>query len=352
MESRLDEGDREGDAVRPGEPRMRRCDLHLHTRYSAWKHLRAIRARDSYSDPVAVYERALAAGMDYVAFTDHDSIEGALCLLSARPEAAPRVIIGEEVETWFPDTGQWIHVNVFGLDEAAHREIQRLRPNVYELVGWLRRRGLLHVLNHPFQSYRFQKRPRAYVEEILGLFDHFEIGNGTMPPGHREAGEAMLRYAGELLGRKTGVAGSDAHVVERAGSSWTAAPGETPQAWIASVARGDCVQSARPIGLGGLMSNVYHAVGSYYAGMRSREGRAGMSLLNYLAAAGLLPGVIIGVPAVLTLLSDLRQRGVARWVRRGLEGASAGAAAAEKRVAHGTAPAADAGAMGALDGSG
>ena len=43
---------------------LKRCDLHLHTRHSRWRRGRVLRARDSYSDPVEVYERAKAAGMD------------------------------------------------------------------------------------------------------------------------------------------------------------------------------------------------------------------------------------------------------------------------------------------------
>src|SRR3989454_1964032 len=219
---------------------LRRCDLHLHTRYSSWRHARVLRARDSYSEPVDVFDRAKAAGMDYVAITDHDSIEGALGLLEARPDRASEIIVGEEVETRFPDTGQPLHVNVYGLDESAHREVQILRGDVRELVAYLRRRGLLHVLNHPFWSYRFQKRPRAYVEEILDLFNHFEAANSTMPSGHTAAAEAMLRYAVALGLRKTAVAGSDAHVPDHVASSFTLAPGDTAAAWLASVAQGEC----------------------------------------------------------------------------------------------------------------
>ena len=32
---------------------------------------------ESYSDPLVIYERALAAGMSLVALTDHNSIDGA-----------------------------------------------------------------------------------------------------------------------------------------------------------------------------------------------------------------------------------------------------------------------------------
>ncbi len=257
--------------------------------------------------------------MDFVAITDHDSIDGCLALLGARPELAPQVIIGEEVETRFPDTGQWIHVNVFGLDEAAHREVQRLRPNVYDLVGFLRRRGLLHVLNHPFLSYRFQKRPRAYVEEILDLFDHFEAGNSTMAPGHTEAAEAMLEYARAVGLRKTAVAGSDAHHPGDVASSFTLAPGATPAEWLASVARGDCLFSTARTGFPRLLANVYRAVGAYYLGLAKGPGRAGMTPINYLAAAAFLPGAtVLGIPAVLICLNEVRQRGVLALTRRSL----------------------------------
>jgi predicted metal-dependent phosphoesterase TrpH len=311
--------DETSEASSSGDAPVRRCDLHLHTRHSAWKHLRVIRARDSYTDPRVVFERAKAAGMDFVAVTDHDSLEGALRLIDSLPGRRDEIIVGEEVETYFPDTGQWIHVNVYGLDEADHREIHRLKGSVHELVPFLRRRGLLHVLNHPFQSYRFQKPPHAYVEEILDLFSHFEVGNSTMPAAHAAAAGAMLRYAGELLGRKVGVAGSDAHVPGHIGSAYTAAPGRTAAEYLENVAAGNCSQRARSVGVTGLLRSVYSAVGSYYGELRTAEGRAGMTFFNYLAAAGLAPGAAIGVPAALTFLNDLRQRGVARWVRRSLE---------------------------------
>jgi predicted metal-dependent phosphoesterase TrpH len=298
---------------------LRRCDLHVHTRHSCWRSGRILRARDSHADPIEVYDRARRAGMDFVAITDHESIDGCLALLDARPELEPEVIVGEEVETRFPDTGQWVHVNVFGLDEASHREVQRLRPSVYDLVGYLRRRRFLHVLNHPFLSYRFQKRPRAYVEEILDLFDHFEAGNSTMSPGHTEAAEAMLAYARAVGLRKTAVAGSDAHQPDDIATSFTLAPGVTAAEWLASVARGECFISTAPIGFPRLLGNVYRAVGSYYLDLARGPGRAGMTPGNYLAAATFLPAAtVLGLPAILTCLNEARQRSVLALTRRTL----------------------------------
>ena len=278
-----------------------------------------LRARDSHADPIDVYERAKRAGMDFVAITDHESIDGCLALLDARPELEREIIVGEEVEARFPDTGQWVHVNVFGLDENSHREVQRLRANVYDLVGYLRRRRFLHVLNHPFLSYRFQKRPRAYVEEILDLFDHFEAGNSTMPPGHTETAEAMLAYARAIGLRKTAVAGSDAHRTADVASSYTLAPGRTAAEWLASVERGECFISTAPIGFTRLLANIYRAVGSYYLDLARGPGRDGMTAVNYLAAAAFLPAAtVLGLPAILTCLNEARQRSVLAVTRKTL----------------------------------
>ena len=65
------------------EPSMR-CDLHVHSRHSGAVDLPLLRhvGYECYSEPRAVYDRARRRGMDLVTLTDHDSIDGALELLS------------------------------------------------------------------------------------------------------------------------------------------------------------------------------------------------------------------------------------------------------------------------------
>ena len=57
-----------------------RCDLHVHSKHSGPADLPMLRhvGRESYSEPLAVYDTALARGMDLVTLTDHDTIAGAL----------------------------------------------------------------------------------------------------------------------------------------------------------------------------------------------------------------------------------------------------------------------------------
>jgi hypothetical protein len=175
-------------------------------------------------------------------------------------------------------------------------------------------------LNHPFWSYHFQKRPRVYVEEVLRLFDHIEVANSTMPPGHVEASQAMLRYALALGSPKTAVGGSDAHGLDHVATSYTCAPGDTAAEWLASVLRGDCRYVSSPIGFPRLLAHIYRAIGRYYAGLASPEARDEMGPLNYLAAAFSLPGAtVLGIPAVLACLNEVKQRSVLALTRRSLE---------------------------------
>ena len=306
---------------------LKRADLHLHTRFSEWKHLRIIKPSDSYNEPLDAYRRCKEVGMDYVVFTDHDNINGAVDLLARHPELEPEVIIGEEVETIFPDTGQWVHVNVFDIDEAAHREITSLKKNVYELVPWLRRRGIFHALNHPFQSYKVQKKALSYVGEILNLFDHFEVGNCTLSSRHNQTVAEMLDYAAALYTRKHGVGGSDAHNLHNIGLYWTEVEmPETPESkgdptkreWLAAVARGEGRAVGRTIGAAGLTANVYRIIGQYYKSLGDPEVRRHMRAENYLAAAILAPVCVAGLPALLNLGNTLRIEAVSLYLRRSL----------------------------------
>jgi len=300
---------------------VKRADLHVHTRFSAWKHLRIIKPRDSYNDPLEVYEACRRLGMDFVPITDHDTVDGALDLLSRRPDLEPRVIIGEEVETWFPDTGQWVHVNVFGIDESDHNQIQHLKENVYDLVGWLRERGVFHVLNHPFQSYRVQKGALAFIEEILGLFDHFEVGNTTLSARHNRTVAEMLDYATALYTRKHGVGGSDAHHMRNVGMYCTEATVAEEggwREWLESLSRGGGRAVGRTIGAGSLTANIYRIIGQYYLSLRDPEVRRHMRAENYVAAALLAPACIAGVPAFLNLGNSLRLEAVTLYLRLAL----------------------------------
>ncbi len=307
------------------DPIRYRADLHVHTRFSHWRHLDACNARDSYNDPLQVYRRLRSLGMDFVAISDHDTIDGALDLLSRHPELEPHVIVAEEVETRIPGTKQWLHVNVFDIDEAAHRDIRKLAPDVRELVGYLRSRGILHVLNHPFQSYRLQRPPATFMAEILGLFDHFETRNAALSPRHNLLVDELLASAARQGVRKHGVGGSDAHVMRHLAACHTEAPLASigspmtaKRAFLESIACGRARAVGHSIGAAALTSAVYRIIGRYYLEFTQADVRREMRPLNWGAAAVLAPAVVAGIPAFLSLGNALRVEAVTLHVRRAL----------------------------------
>src|ERR1700704_6114823 len=114
---------------------MSRCDLHIHSRFSArseeWL-FRRFDFPDSYSDPRELHATLRARGMDFVTITDHDTIEGCLAL-----SEFPDSFISEQVTTYFPQDPCKVHLLVWGISEAQHSEITAVRDNISDLQKYL-----------------------------------------------------------------------------------------------------------------------------------------------------------------------------------------------------------------------
>lgn len=203
---------------------LQRIDLHVHSKYAgrfnpaALKHLEV---DESYTEPKDVYERLLRRGMSLVTITDHDSIQG--CLEIAH---LPYTFISEEVSARFPENGTIIHVLTYGITEAQHDELQRLRRNVYELVEYIGQQKILCSLAHPFSAVNHRLTPDQLRKSLL-MFDTLEVINGQKDRHHEafvreviaKVGDRQLeRWAEEYdmpvpAHRSWGItAGSDDHV--------------------------------------------------------------------------------------------------------------------------------------------
>jgi predicted metal-dependent phosphoesterase TrpH len=216
-----------------------RADMHVHTCYSRVSdHLGFLGARDCYSRPEAVYAVAKARGMDLVAITDHDTIDGALAL-AERMASARDIIVGEEVSSWLPDGGLQVHLGVYGMTESLHREVQPLRRNVFELVARLREASVFFALNHLLHFYEPRVPFEAYLR-LLEVVPALEVRNGTMMPTHNRLSEqiAAAWTPGDGGPRLAPVAGSDAHTLRRVGTTWTEAPGRNRDEFLSSVRSG------------------------------------------------------------------------------------------------------------------
>lgn len=166
-------------------PKQNKIDLHCHSKYSdkplAW-FLNRVNSPECWTEPEALYESALARGMDLVTITDHDRIEGGLEIL----HHGAHVFLSVEVSAVFPENGCIVHVLALNISEAQHQEMQLLRYNIYDLVTYLRAEGITHVLAHPYSGPNERLTPEL-VEKCFLLFKNWELLNGPRDPYHAEA---------------------------------------------------------------------------------------------------------------------------------------------------------------------
>lgn len=292
------------------DPELKRADLHCHTRFSVFKYFRRANTRDCYNPPEEVYRLAKERGMSYVTLTDHDSIDGALYLLNKYPDMND-FFIGEEVETYFPETAQRIHIGVWGLNEAQHREIQRLRPNIRELVPYLKSEKMIFGINHLFQNYRMKNVAGRYIAELLEMFDIFEVMNGAMASFHnRMVQQLVVTVQGH--GRQVSmVGGSDAHTLKHVAKVHTVSKGETVTEFLENIRKGDCFAWGTEMRFRELVADIYLLTLAYQS-----EARADLRSTNYSAMdktiqlatrLASIPTAMSGLPAAITSLNYLKQ---------------------------------------------
>src|SRR6476646_5762791 len=116
-----------------------RCDLHVHTIHSGMCTLPLLRriCRESYSDPLQVYETAKRRGMDLVTVSDRDSI-----VANQQLRHLPDFFLSEEVTCTMP-SGTEIRMGVYDIEESHHMELQRRRRDLPALIAWLQEEKLL-----------------------------------------------------------------------------------------------------------------------------------------------------------------------------------------------------------------
>ncbi len=152
-----------------------KIDLHVHSKFSTrpsqWV-LQKLGCQECYTEPQTLYRLAKKKGMSLVTITDHNVIDG--CLEIA---GLPDTFISEEVTTYFPEDRCKAHVLVYDINEEQHRDIQKIRENIFDLVNFLQERGIPHSLAHPFWAVNDRLAP-VHFEKFLLLFKNFEL-NGA-----------------------------------------------------------------------------------------------------------------------------------------------------------------------------
>jgi predicted metal-dependent phosphoesterase TrpH len=196
------------------------ADLHVHTHHS-----------DGQDSPSEVLHWAGRIGLDVIAITDHDGIEGARIaaeLARQNPDGS-EVVIGEEVSS------RDGHILALFIDELVAPGM-----SAGETVAAIHQQGGLAIAAHPYwRTNTVDHAGRTYgLGDLIAEvdFDAIEVVNGAFTPSmigaNRRAG-----WVTEALGR-TPVGGSDAHVKHALGWGHTRFAGRSARELRAAIAAG------------------------------------------------------------------------------------------------------------------
>jgi len=195
------------------------ADLHTHTIYSY----------DGTASVPAVLKRAKQVGLNILAITDHDEIQGALKALELAPNYGIEVIPGIEITT---AEGDLLALNITEMVERG----QSLTDTVLK-VGEL---GGFCIAPHPMAGGFGMKSLSAYSimkalrnRDVASVLIGIETYNAT-------ALDRMSNHYAHILGEHLGIAkfgNSDAHVAEAVGLGATEFEGHTSKDLLRAIRR-------------------------------------------------------------------------------------------------------------------
>jgi dephospho-CoA kinase len=210
-------------------------DLHMHTNASP----------DCLNSPGEVVRQARELGLDRIAITDHDQIEGAFEARELDPEL---VIVGEEVRT---AEG----LDLIGLFLTAH--ISR-GGTFREVADEIRRQGGVVYVPHPFDSHR--GTTEDFLEGVRDCIDAVEGFNARIHDSRRnERAQQWALARGLPLG-----AGSDAHLLSEIGRARVIMPAfEGPAEFLVALsgARIEGRSSSHLVHLGSTWAKIVRKLG-------------------------------------------------------------------------------------------
>jgi|GEM_PF-4907683 len=217
-------------------PSMRKADLHVHTDAGYDEYGFGKRKLKFYGtmDPLSVYRLAKERGMDYVTFTDHNTLDGVKRLEDALNGLPADFFPSVEITTHHPSFPSEIHVNAYNITREQHEESQRLRPDVRELTAYLGRERVLYSWEHLADDTGAKQIDPRLVGELMPLFPTVQVINGLDLPRLNAIASRFAHEHGKPM-----IAGSDSHT-DRVGMTYTKGVGDDPRGFLESIARGEC----------------------------------------------------------------------------------------------------------------
>ena len=182
-----------------------RADTHLHTNLG-----------DGTASPARVIEEAIRKGLQVIAITDHDHVEGAkrVAELLAQQESTLQVITGVEVST---RQGHLLGLFV----KKAPKALQSVEASIEAI----KEQGGIVIIPHPLGRL-VPSLSRAKIDDLLNKgfpIDGIEIYN---PSPANASMRSMVRLANAQWGLAE-MGGSDAHFWQHIGAAYTLFPGSS-----------------------------------------------------------------------------------------------------------------------------
>src|SRR5271154_2286440 len=143
-------------------------------------------ARESYSDPLEVFELLRRRGMNLFTLTDHDSIEGAEKLRGHR-----NFFLSEELTCRMP-SGTEVHIGVYDFHERQHAQLLLRRNDLVSLLMYLTERKLFFTVNHVFSSLT-GSRAREDFRWFQEYFPAIETHNSLLLPKANQQAAQLAR---------------------------------------------------------------------------------------------------------------------------------------------------------------
>jgi len=186
---------------------MGNADLHIHTTYS----------HDGTATLSAVMEQAYRVGLDVIAITDHDRMDGALRAQEIAPQYHLEIVPGIEVST---ADGHLLALYVDTLIPA--------RMSLIETALCVQEAGGLCVVAHPFafgaHSLNLKKVEAALtVPKVTEVLIGIETCNASLI--YRATNRAAARMAEKL--NLSAIGSSDSHIASTIGHGRTLFAGQT-----------------------------------------------------------------------------------------------------------------------------
>jgi len=181
--------------------------------------------------PGVLFEKARSQGLDFVTFTDHDTVKAYDLLGWDREGLVP----GIEISISDPENiGHTLHVNVFELDSEEFKELELIANQEHDFksfIRYLRTHNLPHMYNHPFQFAGGDRPNLGAVPELIKQFPVVEYNMQNLTEKNLIAATLARKYGKGIA------ATTDSHT-GGIGVVYTLAKGETFREYFENVKKG------------------------------------------------------------------------------------------------------------------